>query len=150
VRLPIDEEPLAAPPKSWQQTLQELWELLKAYARQETIGPLKNLQRQVGFGLAGSFLVSLGVFFLVLSEMRALQTHWTWSIEHNWLPYLIAIVILILVMYFAYRRMRLPKTEVGPDPGPPLTVTGPITTAADEQAAAAAAAGPNDGRGEGS
>jgi hypothetical protein len=147
VRLPIVEDPLAAPPKSWQQTLQELWELLKAYARQETIGPLKNLQRQVGFGLAGSFLVSLGVFFLVLAELRALQTHWSWSIEHNWLPYVFAILILVLVMYFAYRRMRLPKTEAGPDPGPPLTVTGPITTAADE--AAAAATGADPGRGDG-
>ena len=45
---------MAPPPKSFQETIQELWELLKGYARQETVEPLKNLGRRIGFGIAAS------------------------------------------------------------------------------------------------
>ena len=97
-----------APPKSWQQTLQELWELLKDYAAQETIGPLRNLKRQVSFGLAGSALVALGAFLLALSILRLLQTHVQWTEDHNWSQYVIAVVFLAIVCALAARKMKTP------------------------------------------
>ena len=66
--------------------LQDLWDLLVAYAKQETIDPLRNLGRYLGFGLAGMALLTLGTFFLAMSLLRALQTmiggvfdgFWSW------------------------------------------------------------------------
>ena len=82
--------------KSVPDTVSELWELLVAYARQETVDPLRNLGRFLGYGLGGIALVTLGVVFLGLSGLRALQTQtgdvfdgfWSWA------PYLIVLVVL--------------------------------------------------------
>jgi hypothetical protein len=72
----------------------ELWDLVRAYAKQETVEPLKGLGRFVGFGLAGSFALGIGLVLLALGALRALQTetgttfHGNWS----WAPYLIVLV----------------------------------------------------------
>lgn len=86
---------MAQAPKSVQQVLQELWELLKAYAQQETLGPIKNLGKQVGFGLVGTLSFALGYFLIVLGVMRFLQTHSPeWWRPHNYLNYLVAVLML--------------------------------------------------------
>jgi hypothetical protein len=72
----------------------ELWDLVRAYAKQETVEPLKGLGRFVGFGLAGSFALGIGLVLLALGALRALQTetgttfHGNWS----WVPYVIVLV----------------------------------------------------------
>jgi len=53
----------------------EALDLVKAYAQQETIEPLKNLKRFLIFGLAGGMLMLLGIFFLALAGLRYMQTH---------------------------------------------------------------------------
>ena len=78
------------------ETFTEALDLVKAYARQETIEPLKNLKRFVGFGVAGGLLIALGLFFLALSGLRYMQTHRFFG-QHltgnwSWLPYLIVFV----------------------------------------------------------
>ena len=77
-------------------TLQDLKGLLISYAKQETVDPLKNLGRYLGFGLAGMALITLGTFFLAMSLLRFLQTmiggvfDGFWS----WVPYVIVMVLL--------------------------------------------------------
>ncbi len=78
-----------------QQTISELKELVIAYAKQETVDPLKGLARYVAFGIAGAVLIGTGVTFLALGGLRALQgdhrgPHFTgnWS----WAPYGIVVV----------------------------------------------------------
>lgn len=93
---------MRTPAKSTTQILTELWELLQAYAKQETVDPLKTLGRYLGWGVGGSMLLGLGVFFLGLSGLRALQTETdvfegTWS----WVPYLIVALALVLVAALA-------------------------------------------------
>ena len=44
----------------------ELWELIKAYLRQETIDPIKGLGRYVLFGVAGALLVGTGAILLAV------------------------------------------------------------------------------------
>jgi len=103
---------VAEQPKSFQETLRELWNLLTTYARQETIGPFQSLGKRIGFGLAGSLLVSLGWFLLVLATVRFLQTHvlpgflGTFFLVHDWLVYLVAVLLLGIGMFLAYRRAR--------------------------------------------
>ena len=86
----------------------EALDLVKAYAQQETIEPLKNLKRFLIFGLAGGMLMLLGIFFLALAGLRYMQTHrfagqfltGSWS----WVPYMIVFVLaLVLAILFALR-----------------------------------------------
>ena len=87
---------------------QELFDLLKSYASQETVDPLKNLGRYMGFGLGGSVLLSTGVFFLSLSALRALQTETGDLFTGIWssLPYLIVLVALVSLAAFTASRIQ--------------------------------------------
>ena len=80
------------------QLFTELRELVVTYVRQQTLVPLKQLGRYVGFGLLGSLLLGFGVVFLALSGLRALQTetNGTFSGDWSWVPYLIMVVALML------------------------------------------------------
>lgn len=85
-------------PKAVPQILQELWELLKAYARQETVDPLKGLGRFLGFGVAGALLVGLGGLFLALSLLRLLQRFEVFTGTWSWAPYLIVLIALVVAI----------------------------------------------------
>lgn len=69
-------------------------ELVIAYAKQETIEPIKGLGRFLAFGLLGSFLLSIGTLMLVLAGLRALQTETgsMFSGNFSWVPYLVVFV----------------------------------------------------------
>ncbi len=79
-----------------QQTVRELQELVVAYAKQETIDPLKGMARYVGFGLAGAVLMGCGVSFLALGALRAMQSNRGWAVNGNWswVPYLVVVLAL--------------------------------------------------------
>ena len=72
----------------------EVIETVKAYARQETIDPLRGLGRFVAFGLLGAIFIAIGCLLLVMALLRFVQSrdvgafHGTWS----FVPYLIALV----------------------------------------------------------
>ena len=72
----------------------EIKELIVAYAKQETIEPIKSLGRFLAFGMLGSFLLAMGSLLLVLAALRALQTETGTVFQGNWswAPYLIVFV----------------------------------------------------------
>ena len=90
--------------KSPQQTIQELKDLVVAYFKQETVEPLKGLGRYVGFGVAGAFLLGIGVFFLAIGGLRALQTETGTPFTGNWswVPYAIVFVALVVLAGVAW------------------------------------------------
>ena len=102
--------------KSISEIVQDLWDLLVAYARQETIDPLRNIGRYLAFGVGGMVVITLGVFLLGLSGLRALQTQTGdvfvgfWS----WVPYLIIAVVLGGLVALAISRIG--KGGVGTQP----------------------------------
>ena len=102
--------------KSVSEIAQDLWDLLVAYARQETIDPLRNIGRYLAFGLGGIVVITLGVFMLGLSGLRALQTQTGdvfvgfWS----WVPYLI--VALVFGGLVGLAISRIGKGGVGTQP----------------------------------
>jgi hypothetical protein len=49
-------------------------QMVKYYARQETLGPLKGWLRYVSFGLAGSLVLGLGLVVGSVGVLRLLQT----------------------------------------------------------------------------
>ena len=73
---------------------QDLWQLVVAYVKQETVEPVKGLGRYVAFGLAGSALLGLGLVVLFLGLLRLLQeeTGDTFDGHLKFLPYLITLV----------------------------------------------------------
>jgi NO-binding membrane sensor protein with MHYT domain len=90
----------------------ELKDLTIAYAKQETVEPIKLLGRYVGLGLAGSLLIGVGVILLAFAGMRALQVETGTALTGNWtwVPYLAAIVFLAIVMaVFARVISRKPR-----------------------------------------
>ncbi len=91
--------PKGAKPKSIGETISDLVELLKAYAQQETVEPLKRLGRYLGFGVAGSVLIATGLVLLMLSGLRVLQTKTgsTFTGSWSWAPYAIVLVGTVLV-----------------------------------------------------
>jgi hypothetical protein len=71
----------------------ELWDLVRAYAKQETVEPMKGLGRYAAFGIAGSVVLSIGLVLLLVGGLRALQTETGSTFEGNWswAPYLLAL-----------------------------------------------------------
>lgn len=86
----------AQEPKSIPQVVSELKELGIAYARQETVEPIKGLGRFVAFGVGGSFLLAIGLSLLGLAGLRALQTETgtTFTGSWSWAPYVVTSVVL--------------------------------------------------------
>ena len=98
----------------------EIIALVRAYAKQETIDPLKGLARYVLFGMAGSVALAIGVILLVLALLRVLQTETGSAFDGNWtwVPYVITLVLTAVVAALALNgikrgRSRRPETGGG-------------------------------------
>lgn len=91
----------------------ELWEMVVAYAKQETIDPLKRLGRFVAFGLPAVFMLGIGLVLLALAGLRALQTETdgTFDGDLTWAPYLIVVVGSGLVTILALRAIGRHKRK---------------------------------------
>ena len=85
----------------------ELWQLVVAYLKQETIAPVKDLGRFVAMGLAGSLLLGVGLVLLMLAGLRALQTETGSAFDGNWsfAPYLITLVVAAAIAGLAIRAI---------------------------------------------
>ncbi len=94
-------------PKSVTEIAQELFDLLKAYAQQETVDPLKALGTYLAWGASGALLLAGGIFFVALSALRALQTETGGTFDGNWswAPYLIVALGLAGVIGLAVWRI---------------------------------------------
>lgn len=93
---------------------QEIQQMLVSYAKQETVAPLKQLGRYLGFGVAGSLLVFMGTFFVGLGVLRLMQTIEVFE-GSSWastLPYVIAIAVLVLFLLMIYSAMSRAKKKV--------------------------------------
>lgn len=77
-------------------SIAELIELVKTYARQETLGPLRGASRWLALGTAGAAVLGLGLTMLMLGLLRMLQTEWdsVTTGRLSWLPYLIVLVVV--------------------------------------------------------
>lgn len=98
-----------------QQTVRELQELVVAYAKQETVEPLKGMARYAGFGIAGAVLVGVGVAFLSVGMLRGLQSQRGWGVHGNWswVPYAAVVIALVFLASAVWltttRRSRRPE-----------------------------------------
>ena len=89
------------------QGVAEVADLVKAYVRQELLGPLKGAGRWLSMGLAGSVALVVGVVLLTLSLLRALQTETgtVFAGSLSWIPYLIVVAALGAVIALLLRQV---------------------------------------------
>jgi hypothetical protein len=94
--------------KSVTEIAQELFDLLRNYAQQQTLEPLKALGIYLAWGVSGALLLAAGLFFLALSLLRALQTQTDGRFDGgwSWAPYLIVAAVLTLVIAVAVWRIK--------------------------------------------
>ncbi|CAB4734529.1 MAG: hypothetical protein F2694_02845 [Actinobacteria bacterium] len=89
----------------------ELKDLVAGYAKQQTVDPLKTLGRYLGYGFAGSMVMGLGFFLLLLALLRGLQEFTVFNDPtqldggtFSWAPYFItATAGTVLVVLFLWR-----------------------------------------------
>jgi hypothetical protein len=121
---PADPAPAAAPsssgggtrssesrtrPSSTSQQFTETVEMVKQYALQETVDPLKTAGKWIGFGLVGALLIGFATGLLTLGLLRLVQTEWPGTFGGRWtslLPYLFAFLLCVLVASLAFSRIN--------------------------------------------
>lgn len=89
----------------------DLWQLIRDYAKQETIDPLKSIGRFLKLGLPGAILLSLGLLFGCLAIIRALQVETGDALDGNWsfVPYLAALAFAAVSAGLAALAIRKPE-----------------------------------------
>ena len=102
---------VASTPKTPTENVQEVFDLVKAYAVQETATPLQGLGRYLKFGLPGAICLGIGFFFLALAALRGLQEVDTFNGGGDgigwfvWAPYAIVFAGAALVLGFLASRI---------------------------------------------
>jgi len=94
----------------------EVIDFVKAYAKQETLGPLKGAGSWLGYGLAAAFALGLGLILLLVGLLRMLQTEWDRSSTGNlsWLAYLITLIVAAGLLVITILRIK--KTTLHREP----------------------------------
>lgn len=87
--------------------LSELMGLVIAYAKQETIAPLRSLTRFVAWGVAGALLLAVGAVVGILAVLRLLQGELGHHLGGNlsWVPYTVALVVAVAGAAWAATRI---------------------------------------------
>ena len=87
-------------------------DLVKSYAKQETLGPLKGAGRWLAYGALGAVLLGIGLAFIVFGLLRLVQTEFSNLARggNSWLPYLVALAACVIVIVLAV--MRINKTSL--------------------------------------
>lgn len=77
----------------------ELVDLVIAYAKQETLEPLKGLGKKAALGLGGALLLGIGGIFCSVAALRAMQSETDFFERHNlsYLPYFLTVAILVVL-----------------------------------------------------
>ena len=90
-------------------------DVVKEYARQETLGPLAGAGRWLALGSVGALLLGLGSVLTLLGTLRLLQTETSvfdgaWS----WVPYVIVLVVAAALTVITLSRVK--KASLGKEP----------------------------------
>jgi hypothetical protein len=102
------------PDKTPKRQAEDLKDLVVAYAKQETIDPLRHAGRYVAFGVGGALVIGLGVVFLAVGTLRLLQTETGDALDGNWTTATYAIVVAALGIgagLSAWMARRAPRRE---------------------------------------
>jgi hypothetical protein len=92
----------------------ELVDLVRAYAKQETIGELRGTGRWLAWGAVGGISILLGLLFSLVGVLRLLQsTLFDGSMAMSWAPYFIVLALTVVLVMFSKSRIRKPFLHSG-------------------------------------
>jgi hypothetical protein len=105
-----------APRRSELTTVGEVIDVVRDYAKQETVGPLRGAGRWLGFGVAAALSIGIGLVFVLLGILRLLQTEWpeTFDGAWAWVPH--AVVGIVGVLLVALSLKRIARATLGKEP----------------------------------
>ena len=111
----------SAQPPPLPAAVNELWETILTYAKQQTLDPFRQLGKYIGLGVAGALFIALGGVFLGLGVLRAFQVelggrrgvvvvdHGHLSGNLAWIPYGVAgVLCAVAAVILASRIPRIP------------------------------------------
>ena len=80
--------------------LTDLVGLIKTYAVQETVGPLKQIGRTLAFGSAAAIMFATAAILSLIALLRALQgeTGTVFAGEWTWVPYVLTMIAALLFL----------------------------------------------------
>jgi hypothetical protein len=93
----------------------DLLDTVKAYAKQETVGPLKGAGRAIGLGAAGVVCLGIGLVVVLVGLLRLLQTE-TSAFDGDLMsviPYLICLVVAAVAIYIALSLIKRIELDRG-------------------------------------
>ena len=93
-------------------SIADIIEVVKSYAEQETLGPLKGAGRWLGAGVAGAALLGIGLVLIALGLLRLIQTEFYNLARGGWsfVPYAIVLAFCLLIVALAV--LRINKTSL--------------------------------------
>ena len=79
--------------------INEVWDLIVRYAKQETVEPLSDLRRYLVWGLAGAVLLAIGVPLMLFAVLRALQEEFRAHLRGSlsWVPYAVVMALGVAI-----------------------------------------------------
>lgn len=93
----------------------DIVDLVKDYAKQETLGPLKGAGRWLALGSAGATFIGLGLVVVLLGILRLLQTELhAFDGGFSWVPYVIVLALCLGMTWVALTRVK--KATLGKEP----------------------------------
>lgn len=89
------------------ESVTEVWTLVRDYAKQETVDPLKGLVGFLKWGVPGAILIGLGVIQVLIACMRAFQAEGPGVFDGGWsfVPYVAALVVAAVVLGVTAKAM---------------------------------------------
>lgn len=113
--------------------------MLRAYAQQELVDPLRSLARFIAFGLLGAIFVATSALLFAMAVLRVLQEE-TSVFAGNWsfVPYLITAVVCAVLGVIAVMRIG----AVRPDDDTAASPTAASSTATSPTTASPTADSP--------
>ncbi|MGA9275374.1 hypothetical protein [Ilumatobacter sp.] len=111
-----DQSPTLGTKKPDDASLGEVIEFIKAYATQETVGPLKGVGRWLAYGAAAAFVMGLGLVLILLGILRAVQ----YEVDRlssgslSWLAYTVTLVVTLLLLVVTMLRVK--KSTLNKEP----------------------------------
>ena len=91
----------------------ESYELVRDYAKQEAVEPLKGAGRWLAFGLIAGFFMSVGIVILLLAVLRLSQDLilYTWWPDQadglSFVPYVVTLVVGVVTSGVVWSRVSV-------------------------------------------
>jgi hypothetical protein len=112
-----DHNPLHRRRKNLDDTsIPELIDFVRAYAKQETLDPLRGVGRWIAYGAAGAFCLGLGLVIVLIGVLRLVEEEWPRSSSGSlsWVAYLITLIVAIGLLAITLLRIR--KSTLNKEP----------------------------------